>query len=158
MRVVSLFLQPNMIAKRVWARLLAVVALTVFSTAQTQDQKLNKADRDWLRSVLHTVHDDLRKIYYDPNFHGLDLDARFREAETKMEAAPSLNYAVADIAGAVSALNDSHTNFLPPPRPYFHDYGWRMQPVGDSDCYITAVRPGSDAAKKAFGQAINSSQ
>jgi C-terminal processing protease CtpA/Prc len=109
---------------------------------------LNKLDRIWLKQVLRTVKDDIRKYYYDPSFHGLDLDRRFEEAERKLETAPNLNYAMADIAAAVTALNDSHTILLPPGRPYTHEYGWRMLAVGDSDCFITAVRPGSDADQK----------
>ncbi len=116
--------------------------------AQTPDPALSKADRDWLKQVLRTVHDEIKKNYYDPTFHGFDIDRRFQEAEAKIETAPNLNYGMADIAGAVTALNDSHTNFLPPGRPFTHDYGWRMQAEGDSDCFITAVRPGSDAEKK----------
>jgi C-terminal processing protease CtpA/Prc len=45
-------------------------------------------------------------------------------------------------------LNDSHTRFLPPEEPYGVEYGWLVQAVGDSDCYVTEVRPDSDAAAK----------
>jgi C-terminal processing protease CtpA/Prc len=44
-------------------------------------------------------------------------------------------------------LNDSHTFFLPPPRPYKHDYGWLIRTIGQK-CYVTAVRPESGAEKK----------
>lgn len=115
--------------------------------ADDKEEPLSKSDRHYLKEMLHAVRNDIKSFYYDPKFHGLDLDARFKEAEDKIESAPSRNYAVADIAGAVTALNDSHTVFLPPQRPYVHDYGWRMQAEGDSDCFITSVRPGSDAAK-----------
>ena len=101
-----------------------------------------------MKVVLTTTRDDIKKNYYDPHYHGLDIDSRFQLALEKMQSATTRNYAVADIAGAVSALNDSHTIFLPPPRPYVHESGWRMQAEGDSDCFITAVRPDSDAAKK----------
>ena len=42
-------------------------------------------------------------------------------------------------------LNDSHTFFLPPRRPYDVQNGWELGFVGEK-CYITAVQPGSDAA------------
>jgi len=125
-----------------------IILCCSYSALPQEQRNLNKADLNWLRRVLRTVQGDIRKSYYDEKFHGLDLDARFDEAEQKIEAATGLNYAIADIAGAVSALNDSHTIFVPPPRPYVHDYGWRMQAEGDSDCFITAVRRGSDAEKK----------
>lgn len=132
---------------------LSVAGILVFicatlSFAQAPESPLTKQDREWLVRVLHTIHDDVRKNYYDSTYHGLDLDQRFQLAETKLATAANLNYAMADIAGAVTALNDSHTYFLPPSRPWTHDYGWRMQAEGDTDCFITAVQPGSDAEKK----------
>ena len=44
-------------------------------------------------------------------------------------------------------LNDSHTVFFPPSRTGRVEYGWRMQMIGDK-CFVTAVKPGSDAEKK----------
>lgn len=119
-----------------------------YAPAQTPESRLTKQDHEWLTHVLNIVRDEIKKNYYDPSFHGINIDQRFLQAETKLNAAPDRNYAVADIAGAVTALNDSHTFFLPPARPYTHEYGWRMRAIGDSDCFITAVRSGSDAEKK----------
>jgi C-terminal processing protease CtpA/Prc len=132
-----------------------IFLLCAFSSANAQapENHLTKQDREWLNHVLNTVRDEIKKNYYDASFHGLNIDQRFLQAGTKIDSAPDRNYAIADIAGAVTALNDSHTVFLPPARPYTHEYGWRMQAEGDSDCYITAVRPGSDAEKKASGLA-----
>jgi len=112
-----------------------------------QDEKLGYYDRGLARAMLTSVHEDLKKYYYDKQFHGVDVDATFRGAEEKLKAAPTMNHALSEIAAALGTLNDSHTFFLVPPRPYHHDYGWRMQPVGDSDSFIMAVRPGSDAEK-----------
>ena len=120
----------------------------LIARSQTPEEKISKQDLGWLNDVLTTTRDDIKKNYYDPHYHGLDIDSRFQLALEKMQSASTRNYAIADIAGAVSALNDSHTVFLPPPRPYVHENGWRMQAEGDSDCFITAVRPDSDAAKK----------
>jgi carboxyl-terminal processing protease len=119
-----------------------------FATPQSLSFPLTKDDHEWLDHILKIVRDEIKKNYYDPTFHGLDIDQRFQQAATKMTTAPDRSYAVADIAGAVSALNDSHTIFLPPGRFNTHEYGWRMQAEGESDCFITAVKPGSDAEKK----------
>jgi C-terminal processing protease CtpA/Prc len=128
-----------------WAALM--VCLAALEHGFAQDEKLGYYDRGMSRAMLTSVHDDLKRYYYDKQFHGVDIDATFREAEEKIKAAPTMNHALSDIAAALSTLNDSHTFFLVPPRPYRHDYGWRMQPVGDSDIFIVAVRPGSDAEK-----------
>ena len=132
----------------VQSALVVVVCALSCVPAEPPENHLTKQDYEWLTHVLNTVRDEIKKNYYDPGFHGLDINQRFLQAKTKIGSAPDRNYAVADIAGAVTALNDSHTVFLPPARPYTHEYGWRMQAEGDSDCFITAVRPGSDAEKK----------
>src|SRR5215469_11377250 len=113
-----------------------------------QNVPLDKENRNRALEMLHEVHDDIKQHYYSSTFNGFDIDARFNEAKSKIETAATFNYALSDIAAAVAALDDSHTFFLPPPRPYTHDYGWRMKLIGASDCFITSVRPGSDAEKK----------
>lgn len=134
--------------------LLSMTILVISQCANPQignrvnNKELSKGDHGWLRNVLHVTEEDIKKNYYDPKLHGFNIDARFDQAATKIDSAPNLNYAVSDIAGAVTDLNDSHTFFYPPPRPYYHEYGWRMEAEGDSDCFIVAVRPGSDAEKK----------
>jgi C-terminal processing protease CtpA/Prc len=127
------------------------VLITFFANctmAQDLKQQIGKDDLQWMTRALHTVRDEIQKNYYDPSFHGIDLNQRFLQAETKLANATNSNYGIADIAGAVSALNDSHTAFLPPGRPYTHDYGWRMEAEGADCCFVTAIRPGSDAEKK----------
>jgi len=54
---------------------------------------------------------------------------------------------MAEIAALFNDLNDSHTNFQPARTPLWADYGWQFQMVGDH-CYVTHVRPNSDAATK----------
>ena len=46
-------------------------------------------ERDRGRAMLNIIKNDLKKYYYDPTFHGMDLDARFKEAEEKMKTAAS---------------------------------------------------------------------
>jgi C-terminal processing protease CtpA/Prc len=132
-----------------WPLLLfAVFLLSWSSDAFAQDEKLTNFERERARQMLQVIRGDIKKNYYSATFNGLDLDLRFKQAEDKINSAKTMNFALADIAGAVGALNDSHTFFMPPPRPYVHDYGLRIQAIGDSDCFVTAVRPGSDAEKK----------
>lgn len=99
-------------------------------------------------TILDQVEKDIKENYYDPSMHGFDLDKRFDEARAKIKNAQSQDDALLAIAAAVAALHDSHTGFIPPRRPYNVDYGFAMQAVGDSACYVTAVKPGSDAEAK----------
>jgi len=134
-----------------YRRLCTTILLVFCITSQivmTQDEPLSREDRSKAKDMLRNIQADIKEHYVDKNYHGLDVDARFKTAEKKIETATSMNYALADIAGAVSALNDSHTFFIPPSRPYKHSYGWEMQAIGSSDCFVTVVRPGSDAEKK----------
>jgi carboxyl-terminal processing protease len=97
--------------------------------------------------MLRDVADDVKQYYYDKTFHGVDWDAKVLEAKEKIDKADSLNRALTAIASAFDSLKDSHTNFIPPPRPYVNDYGFEMQMIGDR-CYVIRVRPDSDAEKK----------
>jgi len=97
--------------------------------------------------MLTVISADIKKHYYDPKLHGLDWDATIEKAKASIDGADGINRALSSVAGALDALNDSHTFFLPPPRPFRHDYGWQMQMVGNR-CFVTQVRPGSDAEAK----------
>ena len=134
---------------RVWTNVLVIsVLLGVAFPLLSADDKYGKFEQERAGQMLRTIERELKKSYYDSTFHGLDVSSRFDEADRKIKAAKTMNEAFSDIAGALLALDDSHTFFLPPPRPYTHDYGWRMKTVGDTAVFVTAVRPGSDAQAK----------
>lgn len=118
-------------------------------------QSVSSSDRDRGRSMLKAMKEDIKKNYYDPTYRGMDLDARFTAADEKINQATSLGQVFGIIAQAMVDLNDSHTFFLPPSRTTKTEYGWQMQMVGDT-CYVTAVKPGSDAEAKGLkvGDAI----
>jgi C-terminal processing protease CtpA/Prc len=97
--------------------------------------------------MLGQIKNDLKKHYYDPTLRGMDVDARFRQAEEEIKRAATLGQITAAIAQALLDLDDSHTFFLPPTQTTHVDYGWEMQMIGDK-CYVIAVRPGSDAEAK----------
>jgi C-terminal processing protease CtpA/Prc len=97
--------------------------------------------------MLDNVAKDVQKHYFDPSFHGMKWDATIEDTKQKIKSSNSLNLALAHIAQALISLNDSHTFFLPPQRPYIHDYGFQTEMVGDK-CYVIRVRPGSDAEAK----------
>jgi carboxyl-terminal processing protease len=104
-------------------------------------------DRDRGRAMLSQIKSDLKKNYYDPTLRGMDLDARFRQAEEEIKRAATIGQITTAIAQALLDFNDSHTFFLPPTQSTHVDYGWEMQMIGDK-CYVIAVRPGSDAEAK----------
>lgn len=104
-------------------------------------------ERDRARTMLETIRSDIKKNYYDPNFHGIDIDARFKKADEDLKAATALKQMTAIIAQTLLDFHDSHTFFIPPARYYRTEYGWQMQIIGEK-CYVAAVKPKSDAEGK----------
>lgn len=110
-------------------------------------QKVGKFEIEQWRDVLRSVKEALKANYYDPQFHGMDVEARFATADAKMKNAQSLGQLVGIVAQVLLDLHDSHTAFIPPRNATRLEYGWRMQPVGEA-CFVGAVKPGSDAEAK----------
>ena len=126
-----------------------LILLPVWCTQPTRAQapQASGLDKERGRDMLNIIKSDLKKNYYDASFHGMDVDARFKAADEKIKTASSNGQIFGTIAQALIDLDDSHTFFLPPGRSSKTEYGWQMQLVGDK-CFVTAVKPGSDAEKK----------
>lgn len=126
---------------------ISLFSLTRGASAGQKQQKMNSADLDRAEGMLHDARDAVKKYYYDPKYHGIDLDARYREYSERIKEAPDLNDGMRMVAAFLSGLKDSHTYFVPPPRPYEWDYGFRIELVGDAG-YISRLRPETDAASQ----------
>lgn len=133
-------------ATRLLCAALVAVALAggSLSSRGARAQGLSALDRERANGMLDVIKDEIKKSYYDPAFHGVDVEARFKLAKEKIKQVTSLGQAFSTIAQALLEFNDSHTFFIPPRRSATVNYGWQMQMIGD-EAYITAVRPGSDA-------------
>jgi C-terminal processing protease CtpA/Prc len=99
------------------------------SSACASSHEFTNLDRARVQHMLRNVSDDVREHYYDVHFHGVDWDARVAKAEQEIAQASSLNMAMSHVAGALDSLDDSHTFFLAPTRPYRHDYGFLSQMI-----------------------------
>jgi C-terminal processing protease CtpA/Prc len=131
---------------RAWSMQLAALALLCFLSAGAMAQSVS-LDRDRSRTMLNTIKDEIKKNYYDPNYHGLDLETHFKAVDEKLKQANNLDQMFSLIGQALMDFEDSHTVFFPPQRTGRTDYGWKMQLIGD-EVYVTAVKPKSDAEKK----------
>jgi C-terminal processing protease CtpA/Prc len=125
----------------------SAVLLCLLKFSYAQEKPIQQGEREMARAMLNEIRQDLQKNYYDPKFQGFDVQARFKEADDRIKQATSLNQALGTVAWALEGLHDSHTFFIPPPRPYKVDYGWQAEMIGDK-CFVIAVRPGSDADQK----------
>jgi carboxyl-terminal processing protease len=126
---------------------LGVIVAGTCALTPAQAAQISSLDRERAQQMLKTTVEEVRKHYYDPKFHGVDLNKEYSEAKQRIEKVSTLSMAIANIANLLDALNDSHTFFLPPERPMRFDYGWQYQMVGDR-CFVTQVRPKSDAESK----------
>lgn len=126
-----------------YAQLLGITAALVCACHAQNLKDIRGQGSDILRSVRKTVE----KNYFDPEFGGVDMKAVFDKAENSMQQAQSAGHTFGIIAQALTALNDSHTFFIPPSRVNKVTYGWRMAMVGDR-CLVTGVKPKTDAEAK----------
>lgn len=130
---------------------LLIVALFLTINTFASDKKsadvMTSLQRDEALRMLKDVDDKVTKEYYDLNYHGLNLGARYQEAEQRIAKAQSLSEAFGVIAWFLDILNDSHTFFVPPSRPFLVEDGWEAGFIGEK-CMIIAVKDGSDAASK----------
>jgi C-terminal processing protease CtpA/Prc len=122
---------------------LLVILITAFS-AFSQDIKFERSRHV---SILKMIKEDVKKHYYDPNFHGINLDEKFLLAEEKIKQAASIGLMSGIIAQTLDDFNDSHLFFVPPGKANKTKYGFEFQMFGDK-CLVTKVHEKSDAYKK----------
>lgn len=119
----------------------------ILLAAMAWPQQITKLGRENAETMLQAVASEVRKHYYDPKLHGVDWDAKVTEAKKKIDKAQSLGTALSQIAAVLETLDDSHTFFMPPERYYRYSYPVKYQIIGNR-CFITQVRPQSDAEAK----------
>ena len=128
-------------------RVALAILVLVFGPSFARAQGLDRFDRDSALSMLNAAKDDLKKNYFDPGLHGIDIETRFKDAEARLKEATTRDQLIITIAQTMLDFNDSHTYFVPPSRAAEVDYGWQMQMVGNQ-AFVTDVKSGSDAEAK----------
>lgn len=134
-------------------RSLAIVCLAIaglflwVGSLPANGQGVSSFDRNRGHVMLKALKSDIKKNYYDPAFRGIDLEARFKTADEKIDGAASVGQVFGIVAQVLLEFDDSHLFFIPPQRANATDYGWQMQVNGDR-CFVSAVKPGSDAEVK----------
>jgi carboxyl-terminal processing protease len=127
--------------------LLSFLVVSFLVTSSGANAQTPVIDRGRGKEMLQAIKDTLKEVYYDPNFHGMNVDVRFKEAEKQITEAKSSWQINTIIAQVLADLNDSHTRFWPPELVLGVNFGFAMQMIGDT-CYIVHVKPGSDAESK----------
>lgn len=97
--------------------------------------------------MLREAYEETRNHYYDPTLHGLDWDGRYKQYQGALEKANGLNDGLRVVASFLSGLKDSHVFFVPPGHATRYDSGYKTTLI-ENRCFVTQVRPKSDAATK----------
>jgi C-terminal processing protease CtpA/Prc len=107
----------------------------------------DRVDLGAARTALREVREIVLAKYYDSQFQGVDLKAKFAEAEKALVSGQTEQQAFAIIAQPLESLDDPHTRVyrIRAYQPY--EPGWRAYFIGDR-CLFTEVLPDSDAAKQ----------
>lgn len=98
-------------------------------------------------SMVRDLRAPVKARYFDPQFRGIDVDALFARAETRVRQATSEAELVVILAQTMAEFHDSHTYFIPPIRPFDIDYGFEIRVVGNTPRVIDVLK-GSDAEAK----------
>ncbi len=128
-------------------RLLLTLIVALFLAPGIFSQTFDRIERERMKEILGNLKNAVKKNYYDATYHGIDLDARFKKANDRLDAVTSVGQAYAVIAQVLVDFNDSHLFFLPPQTTVDVLYGFRMKMVGER-AFITSVKPKSDAEAK----------
>jgi carboxyl-terminal processing protease len=130
-----------------FARNVVVAAVLLCGVWPLSAQSFDSNQKSRAKQMLGAIKLAIQNRYYDPAYHGVDLNAKFKEADQKLDGATSQAFAYAVIAQTLLDFNDSHLYFIPPERPSKYEYGWSFGMVGDQ-CLVLAVKPGSDAEQQ----------
>jgi hypothetical protein len=127
--------------------LLCGSSATLSAQQPQQQQTLSSTDLARAHLMLRQAYDEVRKNYYDPKYHGVDLDANFQKYDAMLNSARSVNQTFHVVVAFLTTLHDSHTFFMPPARANPSTVGFHAEMVGEK-CFVTRIRPGTDPATK----------
>lgn len=113
----------------------------------TAQKKMDRIERQTMLTILSTLKKDVKKRYYDPGYHGIDIEKRFTAAAKRLKEVRTTSQALVVIAQVFLDFDDSHLFFLPPVTNIDVEYGFRTLMIGEK-CVVNTVRPKSDAEKQ----------
>ena len=130
-----------------FVRLAFAVAVVLCFFHTVPAQKMDGIERERLKSMLSNIKSEIKKNYYDANFHGIDIETRFQQASDRLKEVTTTPQGFAVIAQVLTEFKDSHLYFIPPSTNLEVEYGWRQVMYGDKS-FVTLVKPKSDAEAK----------
>ncbi len=143
----EIFTMKHLLLKNTLIFTILAICLSAGFQVTNAQNKMDRIERQTMKTMLGVIKDNIKDNYYDENFKGIDLDERFEKAKKRLEEVNTTGEALGVIAQVLMDFDDSHLYFLPPATTASVEYGWRMRMIGDK-CFVTVVKPKSDADKK----------
>ncbi|HEX6559582.1 MAG TPA: S41 family peptidase [Longimicrobiales bacterium] len=132
--------------KRIILRTTSCLTLALAIPATTSAQTRRGNDIAEAKRALSSAYSDLKRSYYDPDLHGLNLDSIYAIARDELDNARTTQQRYRAIARFMEAFDDSHTGFIAPWRVALGDYHFGLHFYGDKP-FITHVDPDSHAER-----------
>lgn len=127
-------------------KVLGTFLLSLVLSVTAPAQGTLKSNRELARMIAQGVAELLKKNFYDAQMKGVDWKKTVETAETKIAASNNIGEMYAAIDEIVLALDDSHTNFLPPWQTQEPRFGVQMKPFGDV-VHVYQIKANGPAAK-----------
>jgi carboxyl-terminal processing protease len=134
----------------------AIVAVLLLCICANRAAAQPRFDRRAAEAALDHIHKDLKRLYYDSTFGGIDMDEHMRRTRASFQDDKSEARLITALANYLKPLRDSHTYFVPPGYEEEFSYGFRIKFFGEAPM-IVDVAPGSDAERQglARGDRVN---
>ncbi|MGH9465822.1 MAG: hypothetical protein ACRD1Y_00555 [Terriglobales bacterium] len=68
------------------------MAAAQHSQGQPKTDVISRYERGSARDMLRQIHEGLRRPYYDPKFHGVDMDKRYKVFDQRLKQVHSLGH------------------------------------------------------------------
>ena len=129
-----------MLFRLIIAAVVLSAGLPVSGSAQTRERLARAA----VELELDALHADLKRSYYDADFHGMNIDSLYEVAKKEVVAAKTDQERFRAVQRFLETLQDSHTYFVAPGRVALNDYHFAIQFLADKP-FVMGVDLGSQA-------------
>ena len=89
----------------------AILLAAIPDASLRSQQKMDATNLTRAQGMLRDAYDNVKKYYYDPKYHGVDIDARYHDYNGKIQNATSLSHSCC-MSGRPSLTNTKDPTLL----------------------------------------------
>lgn len=82
--------------------LMIVGILSIFQIVSAQE--MDRIERERMKAMLSNIKNEISKNYYDPEFHGINIETRFDQAQARLKEVKTTGQALGVIAQVLMDL------------------------------------------------------